>query len=559
MHPLIFSLMLSLIITLAGCEQQHQPAPPQTPPSPVTAEIQPLLAQCNQCHDHLDDRSPPAPFLRGQQRDYLAQALRRYRNGERRHEQMNSATKSLSDPQIDALAEHYANDTAQWRGFGMGMPEASSAPGTTLIANGKTLAPSCAACHGAQGISRRAGVPSLAGLDNAYLNKALGEYVTGTRNNELMVVYKTTLKTPDIQALAAYYGTLPARRTTATVEGRPADAQTRRNCSGCHGADGNPLIPGMPRLAGQDEAYLTIALTHYRERRRTNDAMVAAAAKLSDTAIKRLAAYYAAQPPRTITAGKIMLGDTFDPLGDGALLANGCDGCHASGEPGIPNLHALAPAYLQHAMTAYQNNQRAHSDMRRFVSPFNALDLEKISLHYATQPPANTNAPDIAEDASSTELANGCNACHGPQGNSANAAIPTLAGQDATYLRRALIAYANGERHHDDMTKAASALTPEHIQTLADHYARQQRHELTVRLPQPPEIIAAKCNRCHGDNGVSEQPDKPRLAGQVEAYLIRVLQQYQRGERNHSAMHAMADMLSPLELHAIAAFYAQQQ
>ena len=559
MQPFIASLILGLILMLAGCEQQHQPTSPQTPASPVTANVQPLLAQCNQCHDHLDDRSFPAPFLRGQQRDYLAQALRHYRNGERRHEQMNSVTKNLSDPQIDALAGHYANDTARWRGFGIGMPDTFSAPDSKLIANGKALAPSCTACHGAQGISRRAGVPSLAGLNNAYLNKALGEYVSGARANELMAVYKTTLTTPDIQALAAYYSTLPPRRAATAVQGQPAGAPTRRNCIGCHGADGNPLTPGMPRLAGQDETYLTIALTHYRERRRADNAMVAATAKLSDATIKRLATYYATQPPRIITPGKIMLGDTFDPLGDGALLTNGCDGCHASGEPGIPNLNALAPAYLQHAMMAYQNNQRSHRDMRRFISPFNALDLEKISLYYAAQPPANTNAPDTAEDASITELANGCNACHGPQGNSANATTPTLAGQDATYLRHALIAYANGERHHDDMTKAASALTLEHIEILANHYARQQRNELTVRLPQPPEIIAAKCDRCHGDNGISKQPEIPRLAGQVEAYLVSVLQQYQRGERNHSAMHAMADVLSPLELHAIAAFYAQQQ
>lgn len=561
MHRNALSIIVSLIVILTGCEQPPQQTPVTTappPPPPSQMEIERVATQCNQCHDRRDPRSPLAPFLFGQHETYLIQATQHYRDGKRTHEEMNAITASLSDAHIEALARYYATEVAQWKGADMGFTDTAASPDRQLITHGKTLSPSCAACHGEQGISVRAGVPSLAGLDNSYLIKALSEYVNGTRANELMFVYKTTLDPQDIRALAAYYNSLPATRTTTRVQGRPAAAQTRRACSGCHGADGNPITPGMPRLAGQEETYLTVALTHYREGRRSDETMAAATATLSDTTLQRLAAYYAAQPPRTIVTGTLMLSETFDPVGDGKQLANGCDGCHASAQPGIPNLNGLTSNYLQDAMQAYRDGRRTHEAMRRFVSPFNELDLEKISLYYATQTPAAIAEPVETDDPAIADIINTCNNCHGPQGNSTNDAVPALAGQDAVYLAGAMAAYANGQRSHQDMANAVAQLTMQHFEALARHYAHQERQAPAVRLPQPAQLIAEKCDRCHGENGVSQQPNVPRLAGQVEAYLVSALRHYQNGKRDHSPMHAMSDVLTTLELRAIAHFYARQ-
>ena len=67
----------------------------------------------------------------------------------------------------------------------------------------------CVACHGDHGISRVAGVPSLAGQDEAYLKKALGDYRSGARNAAPMTSFANTLQTRDIDALAHWFASQP--------------------------------------------------------------------------------------------------------------------------------------------------------------------------------------------------------------------------------------------------------------------------------------------------------------------------------------------------------------
>jgi len=63
----------------------------------------------------------------------------------------------------------------------------------------------CVACHGEQGVSRVAGVPSLAGQDETYLKKALADYRSGARNVAPMSSFANTLQPRDIDALAHWY------------------------------------------------------------------------------------------------------------------------------------------------------------------------------------------------------------------------------------------------------------------------------------------------------------------------------------------------------------------
>jgi cytochrome c553 len=67
----------------------------------------------------------------------------------------------------------------------------------------------CVACHGERGISRVAGVPSLAGQDEPYLKKALGDYRNGVRNVAPMTSFANTLQPRDIDALARWYAAQP--------------------------------------------------------------------------------------------------------------------------------------------------------------------------------------------------------------------------------------------------------------------------------------------------------------------------------------------------------------
>lgn len=82
---------------------------------------------------------------------------------------------------------------------------------------------------------------------------------------------------------------------TAQASEAPAKANT---CVGCHGADGNSMVPNFPKLAGQHASYLEKSLKDFRDGFRQDATMATFAKGLSDQEIKDLAAYYAAQTPK---------------------------------------------------------------------------------------------------------------------------------------------------------------------------------------------------------------------------------------------------------------------
>ena len=74
------------------------------------------------------------------------------------------------------------------------------------IAEGKELAqPSCAACHGAEGISATQGVPNLAGQRPAYLYTELKAYQSGARSSLVMLDKVMFLSDNALVNVAAYY------------------------------------------------------------------------------------------------------------------------------------------------------------------------------------------------------------------------------------------------------------------------------------------------------------------------------------------------------------------
>lgn len=67
---------------------------------------------------------------------------------------------------------------------------------------------------------------------------------------------------------------------------------------------------------------------------------------------------------------------------------------------------------------------------------------------------------------------------------------------------------------------------------------------------------AALCAACHGDDGVSTNPDWPNLAGQQRGYLVSALQGYKAGTRSDPTMTDLAKDLSETDMNALAAYYA---
>ena len=84
------------------------------------------------------------------------------------------------------------------------------------------------------------------------------------------------------------------------AEGDPAAGKEKtRMCTGCHGIGGYrtafPEVYSVPKLGGQNAAYLVKALQAYKAGERKHPTMTAIAAGLSDRDMADLAAYYASR------------------------------------------------------------------------------------------------------------------------------------------------------------------------------------------------------------------------------------------------------------------------
>ena len=73
---------------------------------------------------------------------------------------------------------------------------------------GRRKAIQCQTCHGLDGLSKIPEAPNLAGQPETYLRKALTDYKTGARKNEMMSVVAPSLSEADIDDLASYFGSI---------------------------------------------------------------------------------------------------------------------------------------------------------------------------------------------------------------------------------------------------------------------------------------------------------------------------------------------------------------
>jgi cytochrome c553 len=156
-------------------------------------------------------------------------------------------------------------------------------------------AATCAACHGAKGISSNEAWPSLAGQNAAYIARSLGSFKSGARTNETMAPMAQTVDDANVAKLAAYFSSLPCRSAgSGHSKGNAAQGKiVAQQCVTCHGNGGRPVNTAWPSLTGQNPAYLEAALTAFKDGQRANVYMSPAAGALSPQDISNVAAYFA--------------------------------------------------------------------------------------------------------------------------------------------------------------------------------------------------------------------------------------------------------------------------
>src|SRR3970040_2896704 len=105
---------------------------------------------------------------------------------------------------------------------------------------------------------------------------------------------KEPVKTPSAEKTAG----APADKSPGG-DAKAGQAGAERDCKACHGLDGRGVAPGIPHLAAERERYLLVALTEYKEVKRTHAALRDLAGRLTATELRDVMAYYASQSPVT--------------------------------------------------------------------------------------------------------------------------------------------------------------------------------------------------------------------------------------------------------------------
>jgi cytochrome c553 len=167
-------------------------------------------------------------------------------------------------------------------------PAAQTAPPKAAI---------CVTCHGASGQpTQDPAYPILSGQTSRYLYLELKDFQEGRRSNPLMTPMAAGLTRDEMHDLADYFSqqkppvqSFAADAAKAKVGKSKADETL---CTMCH-LGGFLGQNEMPRVAGQNYAYIVKQLTDFKARTRTNDAgnMTSVAQTLSPTDIENLANY----------------------------------------------------------------------------------------------------------------------------------------------------------------------------------------------------------------------------------------------------------------------------
>jgi len=161
---------------------------------------------------------------------------------------------------------------------------------------GRAKAAPCLVCHGAEGKPAMENFPSLAAQPKQYVATQLYLFREGGRVDEQMGLIASGLSNDDMNELAAFFTAQkppePEHTADATTSARAQALIEANHCGSCHGPDLMGLQQ-MPRLAGQQRAYLVKALAAFKAGTRSgvDGTMGSAAQPLSDEDIAALADY----------------------------------------------------------------------------------------------------------------------------------------------------------------------------------------------------------------------------------------------------------------------------
>jgi len=167
-------------------------------------------------------------------------------------------------------------------------------------------------------------------------------------------------------------------------------------CGGCHGAEGNSMVPTFPNLAGQSEKYIVKQLANFKAKTTRQDPMMdAQVAALSDPDAQDIAAFFAAQKlvsTATADESKLVMGREIYKGGNLQTGVPACQGCHGptgAGNPGsgYPQLTGQFAMYTMKQLRAFKDGSRSNDDgevMRNAVARMTDAEIEAVAQYIAS-------------------------------------------------------------------------------------------------------------------------------------------------------------------------------
>ncbi len=152
-------------------------------------------------------------------------------------------------------------------------------------------------------------------------------------------------------------------------------------CQGCHGIPNYKNVApvySVPKLGGQQAAYLVAALKAYATGDRAHPTMHAHAVSNSEQDRADMAAFF---------AGKGALKATV--VGTPPPAAQVCTSCHGSDGhtllPGYPHLAGQHADYLAQTLRDYKSGKRKNAVMAGIIATLADKDIEAVAGFYAKQ------------------------------------------------------------------------------------------------------------------------------------------------------------------------------
>ncbi len=163
-------------------------------------------------------------------------------------------------------------------------------------------------------------------------------------------------------------------------------------CAGCHGVDGNSVVPSFPKLAGQNTRYLVKQMQDVKEGRRSIAAMTGILDGMSNKDLENIAAYFASQNSSIGKAKEelVSLGEKLYRSGNKETGVAACTACHSptgsgNAPAGFPALSGQHAEYIATQLKAFRAGERTNDGdskiMRATAFRLNDNEIEALASY----------------------------------------------------------------------------------------------------------------------------------------------------------------------------------